>query len=213
MLNIYKIQDLALYDKNKLYDRFGIMGQELWNHANGIDTSRINDYKKTPKSKSFSHSQVLFKDYNEYNIKLIITEMVDVLTSRLRLNKKQTTIIGLGISYSKEFQNGFYHTIKLANPTDLTKEITPICFQIFDRYYEDLPIRKVSISCGGLKDKEGIQLNIFDKVEELNKLEKVNQAIDEIKTKYGKNSLIKASSLLPDSTAIERNKKIGGHHE
>lgn len=36
-------------------------------------------------------------------------------------------------------------------------------------------------------------------------------AIDEIKNKYGKNSILKASALLPDSTIIERNKKIGGH--
>ena len=36
--------------------------------------------------------------------------------------------------------------------------------------------------------------------------------MDYIKLKYGKNSLIKAANLLPDSTAIERNKKIGGHN-
>lgn len=37
--------------------------------------------------------------------------------------------------------------------------------------------------------------------------------MDEIKSKFGKNSIVKASSLLPDSTAIARNEKIGGHHE
>ena len=42
---------------------------------------------------------------------------------------------------------------------------------------------------------------------------KINDAIDNIKIKYGKNSIVKASSLLEDSTEIERNKKIGGHHE
>ena len=31
--------------------------------------------------------------------------------------------------------------------------------------------------------------------------------------RFGKNSLLKGTSLLPDSTAIERNGKIGGHHE
>ena len=38
-------------------------------------------------------------------------------------------------------------------------------------------------------------------------------AATQIINKFGKNSLIKDSSLLPDSTAIERNTKIGGHHE
>ena len=71
-LGIYKIEDLAKYDVNKLKDKFGVMGLELWNHANGIDLSRIADFKVIAKDKSYSHSQVLFKDYNGNNIKLII---------------------------------------------------------------------------------------------------------------------------------------------
>lgn len=213
ILNIYTIGDLANYDKNKLKDKFGVMGLELWNHANGIDLSKISDYKMQAKDKSYSHSQVLFKDYNGENIRLIISEMVDLLTMRLRTNNKQTTIIGLGISYSKEIQSGFYHTLKLDAATDSNKEINKVCNIIFDRYYNDLPIRKVSICCGGLTTKKGIQLNLFDEYSNIQEEAKINETIDGIKNKYGKNSLIKASSLLPDSTAIERNTKIGGHHE
>ena len=212
-LNIYTIGDLAQYDKNKLKDKFGIMGLELWNHANGIDTSRIADFKTEAKDKSYSHSQVLFKDYNEVSIRLIISEMVDLLAARLRANKKQTTVIGFGISYSKEINSGFYHSLKLDTPTDSSKEITKFCNIIFDRYYDFLPIRKVSISCGGLVTKQGVQLNLFEEYQNTIKEDQINTTIDEIKNKFGKNSLIKASSLLPDSTAIERNTKIGGHHE
>ena len=43
--------------------------------------------------------------------------------------------------------------------------------------------------------------------------EKIQCAIDEIKDRYGKNSILKASALLEDSTIMDRNKKIGGHHE
>lgn len=213
ILNIYTIGELAKYDKNKLKDKFGIMGEELWNHANGIDTSKIADFKVQAKDKSYSHSQVLFKDYNENNIRIIISEMVELLTARLRANNKQTTVIGLGISYSKEINSGFYHTLKLDVPTDSNKELIRYCNIIFDRYYDYLPIRKVSITCGGLTTKTGVQLNLFEEYQDIKQENKMNATIDEIKNKFGKNSLIKASSLLPDSTAIERNSKIGGHHE
>lgn len=213
VLNIYTIGDLAKYNPNKLKDKFGVMGEELWNHANGIDTSKIADFKVQAKDKSYSHSQVLFKDYNETNIKIIISEMVELLTARLRANNKQTTVIGLGISYSKEINSGFYHTLKLDAPTDSNKEIINYCNTIFDRYYDYLPIRKVNISCGGLIPKKGVQLNLFEEYTDIKQENKINETIDEIKNKFGKNSLIKASSLLPDSTAIERNSKIGGHHE
>ena len=213
ILNIYTVGELANYDKNILKDKFGVMGQELWNHANGIDLSKISDFKVTPKDKSYSHSQVLFKDYDGNNVKLIIAEMVDVICARLRASNKESRVIGFGIGYSKDVDGGFYHSIKLETPTDSPREITNICFLIFDRYYNNLPIRKVSISCGGLTKKSGVQLNLFDSIENKNEEVKVNTAIDEIKSKFGKNSIVKASSLLPDSTAIARNEKIGGHHE
>ena len=212
-LGIYSVGDLAKYDVFKLKDKFGVMGRELWNHANGIDLSRIADFKVQAKDKSYSHSQVLFKDYNEENIRIIISEMAEMLAARLRQNNKQTTVIGFGISYSKEINSGFYHSLKLDAPSDSSKEITKYCNIIFDRYYDFEPIRKVSISCGGLISKKGVQLNLFEEYATIRKEEKINEAIDDIKDKFGKNSLIKASNLLPDSTAIERNTKIGGHHE
>lgn len=211
-LNIHTIGELANYNRNKLKDKFGIMGTELWNHANGIDLSKINDFKKVPKEESYSHSQVLFKDYNEFNIKLIISEMVDVVCERLRKNNKHSQVIGLGIGYSKIYGGSFYHTIKLDNPTDDNKTIRDICSIIFDRYYNNSPIRKVTISCGNLSPKLGVQLNLFETIEDIEDKDELNKAIDEIKSKFGKNSLLKASSLLEDSTAIARNNKIGGHN-
>ena len=107
-LGIFSIYDLAYYDRNKLKQKFGVIGLELWNHANGIDLSRIESFKKE-KDHSYSHSQVLFKDYNGENIKIIIREMVDVLAIRLHQNHKTCSSIGFGIGYSKSVGGGFYH--------------------------------------------------------------------------------------------------------
>lgn len=212
-MGIFTVEDLAKFNKNVLKDKFGVIGIELWNHANGIDLSIIKDYKKLAKSESYSHSQVLFKDYNEDNIKIIISEMVDVLTGRLRNNNKQTKCIGLGIGYSKDEIGGFYHTIKLDTPTDSSYDILNYCLIIFDKFYENFPIRKVTISCSNLIKKENIQLNLFENENiKTNKDNNINQIVDNIKNKYGKNSLLKATNLLKDSTAIERNKKTGGHY-
>lgn len=209
-LGIYSVYDLAHYDRNKLKQKFGVIGTELWNHANGIDLSLIGDMEKT-KDKSYSHSQVLFKDYNGNNIKIIIREMVEVVTMRLHKNHVTSSLIGLGIGYSKDVGGGFYHQIKLDQATDVENVILSNALMIFDKYYEGLPIRKVTISCGRLQEKSGVQLNIFDNIEKIKEQEQIDEAILEIKDKYGKNALLKASSLLNDSTIHERNKKIGGH--
>ena len=212
-LGIYKVQDLALYDKKKLKQKFGVMGEELWEHANGIDLSVISNIREPQIEKSYSNSQVLFKDYDGDNVKIIISEMVDVVTKRLRDNNKQTLLIGLAIGYSKNYGGGFYHVMKLDNPTDNTKDILNSCLLLFDRYYENnAPIRRVGVSAGRLQNKDYVQLDLFESLEEKEKNRKEDKAIDEIIAKYGKNSVLRASALLEDSTIKDRNKKIGGHN-
>ncbi|MDD5836327.1 MAG: damage repair protein [bacterium] len=209
-LGLYKVGDIANFKKEELIKRFGILGEELFEHANGIDNSTISDFKMPPKNSSYSASQVLFKDYNGNNIKIIISETIEVICRRLRKNNKQASIIGLGIGYSIDVGGGFYHSMKV-NPTIDEGEFFQVCSNIFDKYYDDNPIRKVSVVAGALVDASSIQLNLFSNVKTMEDNKKLNDTVDAIKEKYGKNSIIKASNLLSDSTAIERNGKIGGH--
>lgn len=211
-MGIFTIEQIAKTNPGILKDKFGIMGQELWNHANGIDTSKISDFNMQAKDKSYSNSQVLFKDYNEKNIFIIINEMIDNLCARLRNSNKECLIFGLGITYSKNTPGGFYHNIKLDSPTDKNNELIKYANIIFDKFYEGMPIRKVTVCAGSLKDKTGTQLNLFENYETIKKDDEINLTIDKIKQKYGKNSVLKASSLLEDSTIKERNKKVGGHN-
>src|SRR5574344_2038967 len=192
-LGLKSVGDIARYDKNKLKDKYGIIGEELWYHTNGIDLSRIKDFNYVPKEQSISHSQILFKDYNGDNVLIIIREMIEVLTKRLRAMQKMTSVVGLGIGYSKDADGGVYHNQKLDAPTNDEHIIYEVCLDLFDKYYEDLPIRKVSLSFGRLSNNIGVQLNLFETPEEIHLKQKENKVVDEIKEKYGVNSLIKAS--------------------
>ena len=139
--------------------------------------------------------------------------MVSVLTKRLRTSKKQTGVVGLGIGYSKDVGGGFYHTQKLDISTFKEEEILKICLNIFDKYYTNgMPIRKVSISLGKLSNDNGIQLNLFENYEDINTEKNKDLTIDKLKEKFGDNIILKASSLLEDSTIKDRNNKIGGHN-
>lgn len=211
VLGINTVGDLAHFNKNILKDKYGVMGEELWEHANGIDLSKISELSIKQPDKSYSNSQVLFKDYNGNNVKIIIKEMVDLVTKRLRTNNKQALVIGLLIGYSKNIGGGFYHVMKLDTPTNDAKKILEACNLIFDRYYLNMPIRKVGVSAGKLCSNNSFQLDLFNSLEEIQKEQSKNQVIDEITKRFGKNSLLKASALLKDSTIIDRNKKIGGH--
>lgn len=212
-LGIKKVGDINKYPKSFYKKRFGILGEELWLHANGIDTSNIKNEKLETKNKSYSLSQVLYKDYTTLNTPLIIKEMCNRLAKRLRENKKTCSVIGFGIGYSRDIGNGFYHSRKIAERTKDEEKIYEVCITLFNNYVEDLPIRKINISLGKIEDDNYIQLNIFDNEETLTKENKIINTIDEITKKFGDNSLLKASSLIKDSTIKERNKKLGGHNK
>ncbi len=208
-LGIYTVYDLAHYDINKLKSIYGVIGEELHNHANGLDEAIIKEKYTNKNNLSFSNSQILFKDYNSENIKIIICEILDILTSRLRKNNRLCSSIGLGIGYSKNCGGGFYHKIKLSTYTNDKEILKKYVFFILEKYIENYPIRKICISLSNLLKSNEIQLSLFDNIINNNLL----NSIDKINNYYGKNTLLNASSLLNDSTIIERNKKIGGHYE
>lgn len=211
-LGMYTVGDIANYNKDELTKRFGIMGTELWRNANGLDESVISDFKIPPKEKSFSHSQMLHKDYFKANIGILVEEMVEVVCTRLRASNYDCQLVGFGLGYNKYVTGGFYHSMKLEAPTRNPKEIIKICNEMIEKYYDGSAIRKISISLGKLSKNNSMQLNLFSDYENEVKEEKLNHSMDIVKSKFGKNSLVKASALLEDSTIMERNEKIGGHH-
>lgn len=212
-LGINTIRDLAKYDRLKLKDKFGVIGEELWYHANGIDNSKISDFNKESKEKSISSSQVLFKDYYNNEIILIIKEITYILVKRLRKENLTTSRISLSINYSKNIGGGFSVSKKIDNQTNDEKQIYKTLINIFNcNYQENTPIRKVGISLGNLENNDYIQLNLFENINDIEKNNNINKAIDEINEKFGNNSVLKATSLLENSTIKERNKKIGGHN-
>lgn len=210
-LGIKKVGDINKYPKSFYKKRFGILGEELYEHANGIDYSNIKSQNYETKNKSYGLSQILYKDYTILNVPLIIKEMASKIAKRLRTNKKVCSVISFGIGYSRNIGGGFYHSKKINNPTDNEEKIYEICMNIFDNYIEDLPIRKVSISVGKIENNNYKQLNLFETEEENTKDDNITKVMDEIANKFGENALLKASSLYEYSTIKKRNNTLGGH--
>lgn len=210
-LGIYKVGDINKYSKDFYKKRFGVLGEELYLHANGIDNSNIKDDKYEIKNKSYGLSQILYKDYTPEEAILIIKEMCETICKRLRNNKKVCGVVGFGIGYSRSVGGGFYHSKKLSESTDNENVIFSVCKNIYDSYIEEEPIRKVSISLGKITDNNYVQLNLFEEVNET--INEIPIVVDEINKKFGDNAILKASSLLNYSTIKMRNKKMGGHNK
>lgn len=211
-MGIYSVGDLANTDKTLLKKKFGVMGEQLWEHANGIDNTDLRD-KYIPKETSLSLGQVLFKDYTRKEAKLIVKEMNDDLCSRLRKYHQKTSRLSLTIIYSASIGGGYSHQVSLDYATDDTDLIFKDLERLYDMYTDKDGIRRINISFSKLEDTEYEQLSLFEEQEDSYKREMVQDVMDELKNKYGKNIVLRASSLLEESTAKERHEQIGGHHK
>lgn len=88
-LGIYTIKNLAHANPDILKKEFGIIGVQLWFHANGVDESKVTvPYK--PKSKGYGNSQVLPRDYhNQCEIEIVLREMAEQVATRIRRKNKK----------------------------------------------------------------------------------------------------------------------------
>lgn len=209
-LGIFDVRTLANYPKEELIQRFGVMGEELWEHANGRDESDIRN-KYVPNNTSLSNGQVMHRDYNKDEMRLIIKEMNDDLCLRLRLENKRAKQVSLGIMYSSENHGGFSHQLALQEATNDENKLLDGLMKIYNCYIEDYPIRKIFLSFGKLSNTPYEQIDLFIGAEEQEKRHSLSNTLDQIKFRYGKNSVLRMSSLDKSSTAKERHNQIGGH--
>lgn len=210
-MSIFTVKDIATSNVDYLKSKFGVMGEQLWRHANGIDEADIHENYE-PKERSFTLGQVLFRDYNQKEAITIIREMVDTLTSRMRNEGKMANMVSIYVGYSKNL-GGFSRRSTLLSASDDSKIILEAILEIYHKYVSDLPIRNIGIYYGGLVDASHQQLSIFeDDKKQINRLN-LQKAVDKLHSKYGNNSVLRASSLLEESTIKERNEYIGGHRK
>lgn len=210
-LGMFTLKDIATSDIDFLRSKFGIIGEQIWRHANGIDEADIHE-KYEPSERSLSLGQVLFRDYQKDEAITIVREMVDTLASRMRNDDKMTGLVSIYIGYSKN-SGGFARRVTLLAPTDDGKVILDVILEIYRQHIKDLPVRHVGICFGQLSVATHQQLDIFEDDEEQIKRRNLQKALDNVQNKFGKNSVLRGSSLLEESTIKERNKFIGGHRK
>ena len=210
-MNIFTVRDIANSNVDYLKSKFGVMGEQLWRHANGIDEADIHEQYE-PKERSFTLGQVLFRDYQKDEAVTIIREMVDTLSSRMRNDNKMCNTVSIYIGYSKNM-GGFSRRATLLSTTDDSKILLDAILEIYHRYIKDLPIRNIGIYFGNLVSASHQQLNLFEDESKQIKRHNLQKAVDELHSKFGNNSVLRASSLLEESTIKERNEYIGGHRK
>jgi len=211
-MGIFCIGDLACTDVSLLEERFGIMGNQLHQHANGIDLSDLGA-PLVEGQVSYGKGQILYRDYiEEKDIMTIILEMCEDVAMRTRKAHRMGRTIHLSVVYSKSvFGGGFSRSRSIDEATNDTLKIYRVCQEIFHEHFQHKPVRQISLSISNLEEESSMQLSLFDERKFENR--RLGSAMDAIRKKYGYSAIYRGISGTQAGTAIARTKLIGGHNK
>lgn len=188
-LGIHTIGELANTSQSFLQKYFKNQAVSLWEAARGIDYSKVLSTRE--KNKCISVSETLQYDYTDASkLKKILFYQAEDVGRNLRLKKMYTKSIA--ITYKNNLFKSYSHQMTLLNPTNVTQEIYRVACLLFDESWKEDPIRNIGIRLSDLTTTVQEQVSFFEEVKE-EKVNKVQEVIDQITKKYGRESLVPAS--------------------
>ena len=213
-MRIFTMYDVAHTDQKRLYKEFGINAEYLIDHSWGKESCTITDIKKyKPKTNSMTNSQVLFEDYSFEKARLVLKEMVELGSLRLIENNLVTNTVGLYIGYSKDIVKATGGTKKIINYTNIYTELLKTFLDIYDKTTNrNVAIRRIGVNFANIIETENVQLSLFTDQEKIDKERKLELVMSGIKSKMGKNTILRGMNLEEGATTLVRNKLIGGHN-
>ena len=191
-MRIKTIGDLAKQDKVEMIKKFGKHGLLMWEYANGIDNSEVNYLEEKPKG--IGNSVTLPRDIssNEEIEKVLLT-LAEQVAYRLRRYNMYANVVNVQLR-TKDFKD-FSHQKKLMSPTSNTKNIYELAkILLGEMYKRGTFIRLVGLRVDNLIEKDEMQLSLFNDAND-QKQEKLDKVVDELKNKYGYESITRAGKL------------------
>lgn len=132
--------------------------------------------------------------------------------------------------YGRKVPKHAHGTANIDRQTSSNRLIMDAVMELFDRIVDKkLLVRRINVVANNIVDERTVedkpkyeQLDLFtdyealerqreQENEALNKERRVQEAMLEIKKKYGKNAILKGTNLQEGATARDRNAQIGGH--
>lgn len=200
-MNIYTIGQLANYDISILQNKLKIHGTLIWQYANGIENSDVKNEDYIEMKGIGNSTTIPFDVVDKKTVYKVLLSLSETVGMRLRASGKCCNVVAVHIKEST-FVN-YSKQIKLHSPIDTTNDIYNTSIKLFDTMWRKNPIRLLGIQLSQLCSNDIVQINMFQDIKtEKNKA--LDRAIDDIRSKYGVNSVIRSTFLNSDIKPLTR---------
>lgn len=208
-MGIVTLGQLANHPVKYLKKHYGVIGEQLYWHAWGIDLSPvIGNFTKT-EQKGYGHGITLLRDYTGEELSTVLLDLCEEACRRARRDEQAGRTVHLSVGYASEVGGGFSRSMSIDQPTNITMDMYHLCMRLFRTFYDgESNIRRTSVTLTNLHEDVATQLTLFD---DRPKQKDVGIVMDQIRDKYGSTAILRASSFTDAGITPERSKKIGGH--
>lgn len=194
-LGIRTIGDLAHIDKNILRSHMGKHGALIHDYANGIDNSPV--LSEQTAAKGYGNSTTLPHDVTDSaEAKRTLLKLCESVGNRLQADDVLAQVIAVSIK-NHLFQH-VSHQRTLLSATNTIRELYDCVCGLFDECWDGSPIRLLGVSASKLTKEHTRQISLMDSRFYI-KQGKLENAVDEIRKKYGEDAIFRASSLEKNS--------------
>ena len=214
-LGVFDMEGITRIPADTLYREFGKNAELLIDHAWGREPCLIEDIKNyRPSSRSVSFSQILPRDYSVEEARIVMREMVQNGAEELMRQKLITNRVGIEIGYTFGERAPDKGSARLTVTTSLTSFLTEAAVSLYDRTVQKggTPrIRRLAVVFSPVYSESCEGYDLFCNFEDVEREKRRQQAILDVKKRYGKNAVMAGYSYLPSAMQRERNRLIGGH--
>ena len=191
-LGIETIGDLANCDENKLIGILKSQGKMLYEYANGIDNSPVEN--KYDDRKGIGFSKTLEEDiedkYRLYEELRLFSEKISKELKKRNLYAR-TIVVTLRYSSFKTYN----HQLKFDNSTNLEEEIFNKSKEAFNKLWNLEPVRLIGLRVTDMSNNNDIQLSLFDENNKVIKEKEIDKLIDSINKEFGSGTVFKGLKI------------------
>jgi len=187
---IRTIGQVAQTDPAFLKRLLGVNGVALWRYANGTDQSRVMHRDFVSPVKSVGHGITCVSDLeNEEEVWKVILALSQDVGHRLRVHELSAR--GVQVSVRGNDLLGSQFQCKLPFKTQLPSEIGAAANRLFQEHYRwGSKVRAVTVRAIDLvPQNDPDQLSIFVDTERLSRRERLEDAVEELRARFGKHAI------------------------
>lgn len=200
---IHTIGELAATDPSLLKQWFGVNGLALWRYANGTDASRVMHKDFVSPVKSVGHGITCVADLvDDEEVHKVILALSQDIGHRLRVYELSARGVQVAVRGNDLFGSQFQ--CKLPFATQLPSEIAAAASRIFQaKYHWGSKVRAVTVRAIDLVPQNSPnQLSLFVDAQRMERRERLEDAVEELRSRFGKHALTYGSLLgdlkMPD---------------